>query len=322
MPRWITKETSVVFAGRILLSPYDSNSTQLEDTEVELVTTLNTELTPTISGIPYAQAFGNDTAELTLPVLSEYATVHEALAAQDSEFVFARSNPKGTLAVGYTRITPDSKQTYPVIEEGENNASYKWCHIDASRLSTITSDGMSNRKVTAVRMYGPGVVYEDQHFPIYLGIFSATTDNVEETPTLLAISSDMHTLERGAATEWNFPGFTLRTGRHLRIQAYSAETYATAPTWNPTVDIRTAVHVLSDDVDYETSSFCVSAGTKKVGCAPRLELVVTGHNLPTTDYRSYSSAVLSELTHRLTLGPHAVRLISTWRFAIPLRHNS
>lgn len=317
MPRWIIKTAVATFCERTLFAA----GSQLENTEVEVSTALNTELTPTISGVPYPQASGNATVDFTIPIINDFASVPDALAAQAEELTFVRSNPKGELAIGYTFVSPAGSQTYAIVEQGENNASYKWFHIDASRFASILSAGDTlgeNPQVTSICMHGPSVIYENQHSSFYLAVFETDSDDVAAVPTFLAISTDEHTLDHNAVSEWHFTGFALSSGKHLRFLAVPAESRSDHPDWNPTVDVRSAVHVLSEDFDYETSSFCVSSGTKKVVCAPRLDFIVTGHNLPTTFSRRYPTAVLSELSHRITLAPHAVRLVSSWHFTVAL----
>lgn len=105
MARWKIKDTTIIYAGRVLLAP----ESHLEDTEVEFSSTLNSELIPTVSGIPITGDNFNHTSSFSLFVVSDHSSFYAAMKAKQEEAAFAIAN-----ATGEVQIMVDNKQGSPL----------------------------------------------------------------------------------------------------------------------------------------------------------------------------------------------------------------
>lgn len=95
MSRWKLNNTLITFAGRILLAPGDT----LDDTELAISRSYNTEAAATVSRRPLILDNGNASGELTFTTSTDYPDKPAALRAQIDLQSWADSHTTGQLAL-------------------------------------------------------------------------------------------------------------------------------------------------------------------------------------------------------------------------------
>lgn len=299
--------TTVAYAGREILA----TGGELSETEVEVSTEFSREWTPTVSGVPYPSLSGNEVTEMPFSVVKEYAEAAALLRAAAEELEFARGQASGELEISTAAPPTESAAVLELAAATSAQANVRYVHVSAGALG-----GAAGAPCSGIAIQGGTSDSNDRSnlTPRFLAAYSTTEGNALDAtpPTLLAVSEAAAACTSGVLNRWSFPAFRLPSGgAHLRLAMLSA---ADATEWTPNSFpyLRAAMAAADGSLGF------VSSGNNQMQTAffPHLVISYTATTVSQAGSASFSRALLTGLSQRVTLGPRCLRLVSTWTFAV------
>lgn len=295
MPRLPIRHCTIRYAGRELLIPNARLS--LEDTSLELPWSYGTSTISTVNGRRATITdTGNASGTLTLPIVTDYPTINDAIQALVELRTWADAHTTGSLSLQLTRFDPagpqqEKEQVY-ATPRGTEKEQFYWAHI--AKPPVVTDPII----YCELDLFTPDPILL---FPAYLSIWQQQEDGEWArlaTSTTLALYG-----RTGELASHNFtPGFTL-TGRPIRL--ILSKTLSAGTEWDESLLFNVYVSPIDDDSS-------INHGGWSTPHIPSIRFYTDG-----TPFELSYKAAITNLTPTIKLAPGGgYRLLTTWEFIL------
>ena len=294
MPRLPIRHCTIRYAGRELLIPNARLS--LEDTSLELPWTYGTSTISTVNGRRATITdTGNASGTLTLPIVTDYPTINDAIQALVELRTWADAHTTGSLSLQLTHLDPagtkGTKELVYATPAGTEEEVFYWAHIAKPAV------------ITDPIIYCELDIIQPSPITLPLGFLSIWQQLENGNWAHLVNSANQIIYDPNAklAPLTFTSGFTL-TGRPIRFHITKTEGNTE---WEERWAIGTRVSQIDDDSS-------VNHGGWSSPHIPSIRFYTEGKSFEL----SYKAAI-TNLTPTIKLAPGGgYRLLTTWEFIL------